>query len=407
MLNRAVTTPASKQRSTIPTISAILITLFVAVIAFAAGSRAQMYGYIDSGSNKNSSSQGLPDDLDYTEVESLYDTLKQQYDGELTQQELEDGLKKGLAEATGDDYTVYLTEDEAKEFSDDLNGTFTGIGAEIGLKDDAIIVISPLNGFPAEAAGLRSGDAILKINDEETFGMSVEQAVTKIRGEKGTTVVLTILRDGQQQEVSIVRAEINVPSAEWEIKDGIGVLTVSRFSEDTTELTARAAAEFKAAGVKGVVLDLRNNGGGFLSAAVDVAGLWVENVPIVEEREGSGKVVTETLKADDGAPLAGIPTIVLINQGSASASEIVAGALNDYEVATLLGETSFGKGSVQALEELRDGGVLKVTVARWYTPKGNNIDKNGIVPDVKVELTDEDFLAKRDPQMDKALQQLQ
>lgn len=398
----------SKQRSSVPTTSAIIIMFFVAIISFAAGSRAQMYGYISSGNKASKISADLPDDLDYTEVESLYDDLKQNYDGELTQQQLEDGLKKGLAKATGDDYTVYLTEDESKEFNDELNGTFTGIGAEIGLKDDAIVVISPLKGFPAEAAGLRSGDLILKIDEDDTYGMSVEEAVKKIRGEKDTDVKLTVLRDNEQKEITITRAEINVPSVEWKItENNIGIMTVSRFSGDTAKLAEQAAKEFKDAGVKGVVLDLRNNGGGTLTSAVDVSGLWVDNSTVVEEREDGGKIVTDTLKSKGDAPLAGVPTVVLINKGSASASEIVAGALNDYDLATLMGETSFGKGSVQALEKLNDGGVLKVTTARWYTPKGDNIDKAGIKPDIEVKLSDEDFAAKRDPQLDKALEQLQ
>lgn len=408
MLNRRARTNQS-QRSSIPTLTAIIVVVMVAVVSFAAGARAQMYGYISSVSNKSSAdaSEGLPKDLNYSEVEALYDTLKTKYDGDLSQKELEDGLKKGLAQATGDDYTVYLNSDEAKAFSDDLNGTFTGIGAEIGLKDDAIVVVAPLKGYPAEKAGVRSGDYILKIDDEDTTGLSVEEAVTKIRGEKGTDVKLTIFRDKEQKEITITREEISMASVEWEIVDGnIGVITLSRFAEDTTKLMTQAANEFKAAGVNGVVLDVRNNGGGYLSSAVDVAGLWVENSTIVEEREDSGKVVTESLKSDENAPLKGIPTVVLINGGSASASEIVAGALNDYDVVTLLGEKSFGKGSVQALEELNDGGVLKVTIARWYTPNGNNIDKDGITPDIEVERTSEDFEANRDPQLEKALEEL-
>jgi len=394
------------QGSSVPTVSAIIVVFFVAIVSFAAGSRAQMYGYISDSPKSASVSEGLPDDLNYDEVEALYDVLRQKYDGQLDQKTLEDGLKKGLAEASGDNYTVYLNEEEAKDFNNDLNGTFTGIGAEIGLKNDILIVIAPLKGFPAEKAGIRSGDAIIKIDDEDTFGLSVEEAVTKIRGEKGTEVSLTILRDGQQQEFVVVRQEISTPSVEWEIVEGnIGVMSISRFSDDTSKLAKQAAQDFKNAGVEGVVLDLRNNGGGYLKSAVEVAGIWVEDSVIVEERE-DGNIVTESLKSGSNSPLKGVETVVLINGGSASASEIVAGALKDYEAAILVGDQSYGKGSVQAIEELRDGGVLKVTVARWYTPKGNNIDKDGITPDVKVERTAEDFDNDRDPQLDKALEQL-
>lgn len=396
-----------KAKSTVPTTAAIIIVLVVAVISFAAGARAQLYGFIDASRDKGADTNAeLANDLDYTEVEALYDILRSKYDGELKQEDLLDGLKKGLAEASGDDYTVYLNEEETKAFNNDLNGTFTGIGAEIGMENDILVVISPLKGFPAESAGLRAGDKILKIDDQDTYGMTVEEAVLKIRGEENTEVTLTIFRDDEQKEIKITREEISLPSVEWEVKDGIGIMTISRFSDDTSELTAKAAKEFKEASVSGVILDLRNNGGGYLSSAVDVAGLWVENSPIVEEREDSGKVVTETLRSGSKAPLKGIKTVVLINGGSASASEIVAGALNDYDVATLIGQNSFGKGSVQSLEELKDGGVLKVTIARWYTPKGNNIDKDGIAPDIEVKMTNKDFDDKKDPQLDKALEQI-
>ena len=235
--------------------------------------------------------------------------------------------------------------------------------------------------------------------------MDVDKAVGKIRGESGTEVKLSLIRDGSPVEVAITRANITVPSVKSEIIDGtIGYLQITRFSDDTAELANQAANDFKAKNVKGIVVDVRNNGGGLLDAAVKVAGLWLDNKVVVEEREG-GKTKS-SLKTDSSPLLAGIPTTMLINEGSASASEILAGALHDHGVAKLVGEKSFGKGSVQELIDLPNGAKLKVTVARWYTPKGKNIDKEGISPDEEVKLTTEDFNANRDPKKDRAVERV-
>lgn len=397
------------QNKGVPIAVFMFVTVLAAAVAFVGGMRVDEYGLFDSAvETVGSSGSELPDDLDYSSVEKVYDALRRNFDGDLTETQVLNGIKEGLASASGDPYTVYLDADRAQQFSDDLNGTFTGIGAEIGLENEILIIVSPLDGFPAEKAGLRPKDAIIKIDNEETFGLSIEEAVLKIRGEKDTDVTLTILRGSEQLEITITREEIVVPSVESEILEdtNIGYLRVSRFAEDTATLAAQAAREFTDAGVDGVVLDLRNNSGGFLSAAVDVSSLWVENDPIVEQREDDGAVVTETLRAGRNAPLKDIPTTILINEGSASASEIVAGALQDYDKATLVGQTSFGKGSVQSLEKLEDGAQLKVTIARWFTPKGQNIDKEGVVPDIEVELTEEDFENDTDPQRERAIQEL-
>jgi carboxyl-terminal processing protease len=391
--------PPKEPKKGIPTSSAVFITILVAVVAFTAGTRIDEYsalqGLLDGGSNQ---SEGLPDDLDYSSVEKVYDRLRAKFDGNLTEEDLLNGIKSGLAKASGDDYTVYLDAEQAAQFTDDLNGTFSGIGAEIGLEKELLIVVSPLDGFPADKAGLKPKDTIIKIDDEDAVGFTVEEAVLKIRGPEGTDVKLTVLRDGQQLEFTITRASIVIPSVNSEVKDGIGYLRISRFSEDTVALARQAADDFINQNVKGVILDLRNNSGGFLSAAVDVTSLWSENQPVVQQRENGGQKVTETLSSGSKAQLKGIPTVVLINEGSASASEIVAGALQDYGAAKLVGQTSFGKGSVQSLEKFSDGSVLKVTIARWYTPNGRNIDHEGIKPDIEVEITDEDIDLQRDSQ---------
>lgn len=382
---------------------AAAICVLVAMTFFVLGDRWRGLSaqWFNSGAKRN---QSLPENLDYSEVEQVYDLLRINYDGELNVDQLLDGLKEGLAHATGDDYTVYLNEDDAKQFLSDVNGTFSGIGAELGLEDERLIIVSPLDGFPAQKAGLRAKDIIVKINGEDTTGFSTEEAVGKIRGEAGTDVTLTVLRANKQLEMTITREEITVPSVTSEVKDGIGYLRISRFGEDTVRLARQAAEDFNKAGVKGVILDLRNNGGGFLDKAVGVAGIWLDNQVVVEQKQGDR--VIDSQRSGRNPLLAGVETVVLINEGSASASEIVAGALQDHGVAQLIGMTSFGKGSVQELEPVLSGGTLKVTVARWYTPHGNNIDDTGIEPDIKVELSEADIEAERDTQRQRAESEL-
>ncbi len=356
---------------------------------------------LDSNSFSQSVSRELPADLDYTSVEEVYDQLRRSFDGELTAEDLLNGLKDGLAQASGDAYTEYLTAEEANEFDQELSGTFSGIGAELSKKDGAITVIAPLAGYPAEKAGLRARDVIAEIDGESAFDLTLTEAVKRIRGPKGTTVSLKIFRGGTEEvDLTIERDDIAIPSVEWEKSGDVGIIAISRFGEDTSELTRKAATELKQQGIRSVVLDLRNNPGGLLNVAVDVASVWVDGGTILTERRGD--MVVRTFEAKGRPILNGVPTVVLINGGSASASEIVAGALKDNGVATLVGEKSYGKGSVQQIEGLRHGGALKVTVARWFTPEGKNIDEEGIEPDQKVELTQEDYEADRDPQLDAA-----
>ncbi len=381
--------------------------LVVTLVAFGGGVTAERSGWINELTRQpdNPTNQSLPEDLDYSSVEKVYDLLRRQYDGELTAEALLDGLKAGLAQATGDPYTVYLSPEQAQEFEAELNGTFSGIGAEVGKRDGSLVIIAPLDGYPAEKAGLLAKDKIIAIDGEDTSGLLIEDAITKIRGPEGTTVKLTILRGQTRKEFSIERQTITLPSVKSEMKNhNIGYIQISRFADDTVDLTRQAAQELKDQGAMAVVLDLRNNSGGLLSAAVGVSSVWLNKDIVVTQRQGD--VVTDTLKAGNSAILDGLPTIVLINSGSASASEIVAGALKDNEAARLLGETSFGKGSVQQLEDLDNGGELKVTIARWYTPAGQNIDKTGIKPDIKVKLTEQNAQADIDTQLNAALKLL-
>ncbi len=341
--------------------------------------------------------------LDLAAVQSTFRHLKGNFDGKLNEQSLIDGASRGLVMAAGDAYTVYFDRKEAEEFNKDLTGNIGGgIGAEIGSRDLKPTIIRTLPDTPAGESGLRSGDTIIAVNDEFMAGRTLDDVVNKIRGKIGTTVKLTVLRGLDSKEFSMTRAEITAPSIETKVVDGIGILTMRRFDETTTGQARVAAQAFKKQGVKGVVLDLRGNGGGLLTVAQDIAGIWLDNKVVVTERAG-GKV-TEELKSGNNSILKGIPTAVLINGSSASASEIVAGALQDHNVATLVGEQTFGKGSVQQLINLQNGAVLKVTIAKWYTPSGKNISEKGISPDKDIELTFKDVNENRDPQLAKALE---
>jgi carboxyl-terminal processing protease len=354
-------------------------------------------------------SRDLPDNLDYSSVEAIYDQLRTSYDGELNQQELLDGLKQGLATASGDPYTEYFNASDAEEFDDELNGSFTGIGAELGKRPDGgIEIISPIAGFPAEKAGLKAKDLIAEVDGTSTIGLTVTEAVSKIRGEANTKVKLKIIRNNAEElDFEITRAQITVASVKSEIIEGnIGLLTISRFGPDTVQLAREAAQSFKQANVKGVILDVRGDPGGLLDAAVGVSSLWLDKSQTVLQEKRDGRVVKTFKATSSNPPLKGVKTVVLINEGSASASEITAGALRDNKAATLLGTKSYGKGSVQQLIELSDGGMLKVTSAHWYTPSGKGIDKSGLEPDQKVERSDDDLKNNRDPQKDAAIAEI-
>jgi len=346
--------------------------------------------------------------LNYSSLDQLYGILKNDFDGSLDTSKLLDGLKTGLVSATGDPYTEYFNPSDAKTFNDQLNGSFTGIGAELGTDaSNDIVIVAPLAGYPAEKAGLKPKDIISAIDGQTTTGMSATRAVQKIRGPADTQVKLTIIRGADKPfDVIITRQQIAIASVKSEVAGSIGYLKISQFTSDTTKLAKDAAADFKAKGVKAVILDLRSNPGGYLKGAVDISSLWLNQGQVVVAEKRDGQIIS-TEYASGGNSLKGLPTIVLINSGSASASEITAGALHDNNAASIVGDKSFGKGSVQQVENLPGGGELKVTIARWYTPKGANIDKQGITPDVLVTLSDDDQKAGRDPQKDKATQILQ
>lgn len=375
--------------------------ILVALVAFGVGV-AVGNGRISLGSSNDTS---LPNSLNYSSINQVYDTLRREYDGKLDENKLLDGMKEGLAEATGDPYTEYFTADQYKKFSEQLNGEgFSGIGAELGLdKDENLIVVAPISGTPAAGAGVKSQDIIAEINGESTSGLSIEEAVTKIRGKKGTKVTLKLIRNRSQTiDLEITRDDIKIPSVESrQLEDGTGYIRVSTFGENTGSLARQQAQELVDKGVKKIILDLRGNPGGVVDSAIDLASLWLPKGTLVMQEKRSNTVV-KTYTASGNSILEDVPTVVLIDQGSASASEIVAGALHDNKAARLFGEKSYGKGVVQGIEPLSDGSQLKVTVARWYRPNGQNIDKKGIEPNKKVASSEDDAANGKDAQLEAA-----
>ena len=379
-------------------LSWFLTLVIVAIVSFVAGARSDaLFANVVSVFGVRTSNKTI----DLSSVQKTYQELVANYDGKLDTQKLIYGANRGLVEAAGDPHTAYMDPDETKEFDKSLSGQIGGgIGAEIGLRNNKPTIIKPLENSPAQKAGVKAGEAIVKVNDEASSDWSVEKVVSKIRGEVGTSVKLTLLSDGKTREVSVVRQNIVSPAVESEIDGEIGILKVNRFGDDTVSLSRKYASEFVEKGVKKVILDLRNNPGGTVGAAQGLLGIWLDNQIAMTERRGSE--IVKTLRTTGTPILGNMKTVVLINGNSASASEITAGALREYGKATLVGQKSYGKGSVQIVLGLPGGSQMKVTEARWYTPKGKNIDKTGIEPDVKVDLSSDDVNNNVDPQMDKA-----
>ncbi len=321
------------------------------------------------------------------------------------------GAISGMLNSLDDPYTVFMTPEENKDFSQALQGNLEGIGAEVGMRKGIVTVISPLADSPAMKIGLEAGDKILKINDKITAGMTVDEAVSLIRGPKGTEVALTVARDGwtETKEFKITRAVINIPIVKLEMKlvegKAIAYLALYHFTDNSTAEFKKAAQQILTSDAKGIILDLRNNPGGYLESAVEIASWFLsQGQLVVIEDYGNGKKIEH--RSDGTNKLGSYPVVLLINQGSASASEILAGALRDDKKSKLVGEKSFGKGSVQELQQLASGTSLKITVAKWLTPSGHSIMDDGLEPDVKMEFIRDDFDNGRDPQLDKALELL-
>jgi len=321
------------------------------------------------------------------------------------------GAISGMVKSLEDPYTTFLNPEDSKKFLEDVTGYFEGVGMEIGIRKGQLQVVAPLEGTPAQKAGLRPGDKIIKINDTLTGDLTIDEAVNLIRGPKGTEVTLTIFREGWQttKEIKIVRAVIEVPSLKWELKETsegekIAYLKLYQFSEKASFDFAKAAIEILNSPAEKIILDLRNNPGGYLEVARDISGWFLERGQTVAIEDFGQDKEQKIYKAKGNARFLQYPIVILINQGSASGSEILAAALRDNRGIKLIGEKSFGKGSVQELENLRGGSSLKITVARWLTPSGEFITDKGLEPDIKVEMTEEDYEQDRDPQLDKAIE---
>ncbi len=378
----------------------VLVSVFMLVLGFAGGSR------IDDIRNLIAPVFGLKkvERIDFSNVEKTYQALASNFDGEIDKQKIIDGASKGLVEAVGDKYTEYMTSKEAEEFNKSLSGDVgTGIGVELAKDGDSVKVVRVLAKNPAESAGILAGDVISKVNGEDVSKENTSEISKKIRGDAGTTVKIGVIRGNEKKEFSVTRAKIENPSVELTKKDGVATLSIYRFDSETGVLAKKYAEEIKNEGISKVILDLRGNGGGYVQAAKTVASLWLEkNALIVSEKTGSKTV--EEIRATGDNPLKGIKTVILLDGSSASASEIVAGALKEHKAAQIVGEKSYGKGSVQTTIDMPNGALLKVTIAKWFTPSGKNISNNGISPDIKVSAPKGESYLLNDIQKNKALE---
>ncbi|PIP17475.1 MAG: peptidase S41 [Parcubacteria group bacterium CG23_combo_of_CG06-09_8_20_14_all_35_9] len=360
--------------------------------------------------NKEVQKEYLSQDVDFDLFWDVWKLVKEKYYGQpVNEVKLFYGSIAGIVAALEDPYSVFLDPETAQKFSQELSGSFEGIGAEIGIKDERLTIIAPLPDTPAEKSGLKAGDKVYKIDDFDTANIFLELAVNLIRGKKGTQVRLTIMREGLKEpiEIAITRDTIVIEAVKWEMvgkKRDIAYIKISTFNENTEPNFNKAIEEILTLNPKGLILDLRNNPGGFLDVAIKVADKWIKNQVVVVEKFGEDK--SQEFRATNNAVLEDIKTIVLVNKGSASGSEIVTGALQDWQKATIIGEKTFGKGSVQDFERLKDGSAVKLTIAQWLTPKGRLINEEGITPDIEIKLTEEDFNSDKDPQLGKAIELL-
>ncbi|MFH1780979.1 MAG: S41 family peptidase, partial [Candidatus Nealsonbacteria bacterium] len=351
---------------------------------------------------------GKPQGLDFSLFWEAWRTLEENFvdNSKMDYQKMIYGAVSGMTSSLKDPYTVYMPPEDAKIFKEDVSGEFTGVGMEIGIRNGELTVIAPLEGTPAQQAGLMAGDKIVKIDDTFTADLTTDEAVKLIRGEKGTKVVLTIFREDwlQAKDFEIIRDVIEVPSLKLTMKEGnIAYINLYQFSEIATGAFNKTAAEILASPADRIILDLRNNPGGYLEVAQDIAGWFLKKGELVTIEDFGGSIENEEYRSLGSGRLSSYPLVILINKGSASASEILAGALRDNRNIQLIGTQSFGKGSVQTLKELKKGS-LKVTVAKWLTPKGTLIDKEGLKPDIEIELTEKDIDAGKDPQLEKAIE---
>ncbi len=377
-----------------------------------AGPQKLINSLVDPKNVLKNAEKNKPGDVDFGVFWEAWNKIDRYYvdESKLDSQKRVYGAIDGMVKAVGDPYSGFMDPEMAKDFDSEMEGSFEGIGAELGMKDGILTIISPIDGMPAQKAGLQAGDKIFKINGEMTADISIDEAVRKIRGTKGTEVVLSIVRiNGEKSETkdfTVTRDTIELKSVTYEKKENnIGYIRINKFVEDTSKEFNREVTKAIADNSKGIVLDVRNNPGGYLNVSIEIASKFVTKEKVVvweEEKDGEKKA----FKAIGGASLSEIPVIVLVNEGSASASEILAGALRDNNGSKLIGTKSFGKGSVQQLETLKDGSSLRITIAKWLTPSGGSIHEKGLEPDIVVEMSDDDLKNKNDLQLQRAMDEL-
>ncbi len=413
-------------------ISWAVIIVVITGIAFGAGFSAGLSAQpeINKVTDLQDKTLGMPQNVDFSPFWKAWNIINEKYVSSAAaatnDQDKVWGAISGLAASLGDPYTVFFPPEENKIFTSEINGNFDGVGMEMGVKNNIITVIAPLKNTPAELAGILPGDQIIKIDDNVTAGMSIDEAVKLIRGPKGTAVRLTIARQGKKSpfEVSVVRDTIEIPTIDTKLKpaagatsasttpagpqrNGVFVISLYSFTADSPSLFQNALRQFIASGSNKLILDLRGNPGGYLEAAVDIASWFLP----------PGKVVVSEDFGQNGPPVyyrshredifnKNLKFVILVNGGTASAAEILAGALQEYGIAKLVGTTTFGKGVVQELESITPDTSLKVTVARWLTPLGHSISEMGIKPDIEVPMTADDAAKGKDPQMDEAVKLL-
>ncbi|HEY4517650.1 MAG TPA: S41 family peptidase [Candidatus Paceibacterota bacterium] len=363
----------------------------------------------------NSPNDAEPAGVNFVPVWRTWNILNEKFVPASTTQPLSDekkvyGLIEGLTASLGDPYTVFFPPEESKAFKDDISGSFEGVGMEIAIKNNLIVVVAPLKGSPALLAGIKAGDTILEIDGKSTQGMSTDAAVKLIRGKGGTVVHFTVGRVGEKiaLKIDVTRDTIQIPTIETGQKDGVFIISLYSFSAPSPQLFREALREFIVSGTPKLVLDLRGNPGGYLEAAVDMASWFLPTgKTIVTEDQGkNGSPVTHRSRGYDIFNPDKLKMAILVDGGSASASEILSGALQEYGIAKLVGERTFGKGSVQELVDITDKASLKVTIARWLTPQGRSISEHGLDPDIVVKRTQEDAAAGKDPQLDAAIKLL-
>lgn len=360
-------------------------------------------GYIPKVTNSN---LGKPTDVDFSLFWQAWNVVKEKYIGSTDSQKMLYGSISGMVNSLGDPYSLFMDPAESRRFSENMNGSFGGIGAEIESKDGQLVIVAPLEGSPAEKGGLKPQDVILKIDGQNTSGLGFYEAIDKIRGKKGTEVTLTIFRKGwdDTKDFKIKRDTITVKSVKSEMKEGFSYIKINQFGDDTLDLTKKAMVEAEKNQAIGYIIDLRSNPGGYLQDAVDIASLFLDKGTVVVKEEdkyqNKNELKTTLLKLTDKK------IVVLVNGGSASASEIFAGAIKDNKRGAVIGEKTFGKGSVQTLFDLSDSSKVRVTIAKWLTPNGTSINKEGVTPDIEVKMSEDDVKNNQDPQLDRALEEI-